>query len=80
MYKRQDYTFEEQHKWLGWQARERILDFLDEVKNDASKTLKVLAYDLNEPEIVKRFLLLASQGRLKIILDNACLLYTSRCV
>jgi hypothetical protein len=25
-----DYTFEEQHKWLGWQARQRILDFLDE--------------------------------------------------
>lgn len=70
-YESVDYTFEEQHKWLGWQARERLLDFLDEVINDSSKTLKVLAYDLNEPEIVKRFLLLASQGRLKIILDNA---------
>ena len=64
------YTFEEQHKWLGWQARERILEFLDEVINDNSLQIKVFAYDLNEPEICKRLLMLASQGRLQIILDD----------
>ncbi|MCF6130899.1 phospholipase D-like domain-containing protein [Flavobacterium wongokense] len=65
-----DYTFEEQHKWLGWQARQRILDFLDAIINDPNLSLKVLAYDLDEPEICKRFLTLAQEGRLKIILDN----------
>lgn len=65
------YSYEEQHKWLGWQARERVLEFLDEVINDNSLSLKVLAYDLNEPEVSKKLLLLASQGRLKILLDDA---------
>ncbi len=66
-----DYTFEEQHKWLGWQARQRIIDFLDEVINDPSLSIKALVYDLNEPEICKRLLILAGQNRLKIILDDA---------
>jgi phosphatidylserine/phosphatidylglycerophosphate/cardiolipin synthase-like enzyme len=65
------YTFEEQHQWLGWQARARILEFLDEALADTSIQLKVFAYDLNEPEISKRFLKLAAQNRLQIILDNA---------
>lgn len=64
------YSYEEQHKWLGWQARERILNFLDAILNNPSLQLKVLAYDLDEPEICKRLLKLAKQGRLKIILDN----------
>lgn len=70
-YEMVDYTFEEQHKWLGWQARQRIIDFLDEVVNDQTISLKVFAYDLNEPEICKRLLLLAKKNRLKIILDDA---------
>lgn len=65
------YTYEEQHKWLGWQARERVLEFLDQVLNDATLSLKALAYDLNEPEVCKRLLQLASQGKLKILLDDA---------
>lgn len=66
-----DYTFEEQHKWLGWQARQRILDFLDEVVNDNDLSIKCFAYDLDEPEICKRLLKLAAQNRLKMILDDA---------
>ena len=66
-----DYTFEEQHKWLGWQARQRILDFLDEAVNEKSILLKCFAYDLDEPEICKRLLKLASENRLKIILDDS---------
>ena len=66
-----DYTFEEQHKWLGWQARQRILDFLDEAINDKSVTVKSFAYDLDEPEICKRLLKLAAENRLKMILDDA---------
>ncbi|HET7116720.1 MAG TPA: phospholipase D-like domain-containing protein, partial [Hanamia sp.] len=66
-----DYTFEEQHKWLGWQARQRILDFLDEAVNDKTISVKSFAYDLDEPEICKRLLTLAAQNRLKMILDDA---------
>ncbi|MEO6894541.1 MAG: phospholipase D-like domain-containing protein [Ginsengibacter sp.] len=66
-----DYTFEEQHKWLGWQARQRILDFLDEAINNKTISIKSFAYDLDEPEICKRLLKLASENRLKIILDDA---------
>lgn len=64
-----DYTYEEQHKWLGWQARERIIEFLDEAIN-SNLQLKVFAYDLDEPEISKRLSTLAKKGHLKIILDN----------
>ncbi|MTH13939.1 phospholipase D-like domain-containing protein [Flavobacterium sp. LC2016-01] len=65
------YTYEDQHKWLGWQARQRILDFLNEVITDNSLRLKVFAYDLDEPEICNRLLEITASGRLKIILDDA---------
>lgn len=65
------YTFEEQHKWLGWQARERVMDFLDEAIEDKTLTVKAFCYDLNEPEVCKRLLVLAHQNRLTMILDNS---------
>ena len=46
---------------------------LNRVVNDPSLTLKVFAYDLNEPDILKILLTLAAQGRVRIILDNASL-------
>lgn len=64
------YNFEEQHKWLGWQARERILEFLDDAIKDADISVKAFIYDLNEPEICRRLLKLAEQNRIKIILDD----------
>ncbi len=70
-YEDQDYTFEEQHKWLGWQARQCILNFLDEAVNDNNLSVKAFAYDLDEPEICKRLLILAKQNRLQMILDDA---------
>ena len=65
------YTFEEQHKWLGWQARERVRTFLDEALADNTLTVKAFCYDLNEPEVCKRLLALAKQNRLSMILDNS---------
>jgi hypothetical protein len=65
------YTYEEQHKWLGWQARERVMAFLDEALADNTLTVKALCYDLNEPEVSKRLLALARQNRLSMILDNS---------
>ena len=41
------YTFEEQHKWLGWQARERVRTFLDEALADNTLTVKAFCYDSN---------------------------------
>lgn len=65
------YTFEEQHEWLGWQARKRILEFLDEIIQDKKLSLKVFAFDLNEPEICKKLLQLAKENRLLMILDDS---------
>lgn len=60
---------EDVYKWLGFEAYELIFGFLDEVVKDTSLTLDVFAYDLSEPEIVKR--LEAIKDRLRIIIDNS---------
>lgn len=65
-----DYTYEEQHEYLGWQARDRVMEFLDDVIKDKTLKLDVFAYDLNEPTIVSKLITLAKQGRVRIILDN----------
>jgi phosphatidylserine/phosphatidylglycerophosphate/cardiolipin synthase-like enzyme len=65
------YTFEEQHEYLGWQARDRVMEFLDETLNDNNLTLDVFAFDLDEPMVVQKLLILAKQGRLRIILDDS---------
>jgi PLD-like domain len=69
----QPVTFAQIYNWMGETAREQIFAVLDRVVNDNSLTLKVFAYDLNEPDIVKILLTLAEQGRVRIILDNASL-------
>ncbi len=70
-YLKTNYTFREQHEYLGWQVRDRILEFLDEtIKND-NLCLDVFAFDLNEPEISKRILQLAELNRARVILDNS---------
>ena len=66
-----DYTFEDQHVWLGWQARARVMEFLDETLADPKLTLDAFAYDLDEPVICDKLLQLAHQGRLRMILDNS---------
>ncbi|KAA9036652.1 hypothetical protein FW778_18745 [Ginsengibacter hankyongi] len=65
------YTFEDQYKWLGWQARVALLEFLDETLQDKKMTLDVFAYDLDEPYICSQLLELAKEGRVRIILDNS---------
>ena len=66
-----DYTYEEQHKYLGWQVRERVLEFLEETLADKDMSLEVFAYDLTEPVIANFLLQLAKKGRLRMILDDA---------
>jgi phosphatidylserine/phosphatidylglycerophosphate/cardiolipin synthase-like enzyme len=65
------YSFAEAYQWLGFSARALILGFLDEVIQDPQQYLQVFAYDLNEPDVCKRLLTLAGQGRLRMILDNS---------
>src|SRR6185503_12413535 len=57
----EDYAFEKQYTWLGWQARARVLEFLDETLNDNTLSLDVFAFDLDEPLVCDKLLKLAQQ-------------------
>jgi len=67
----EDYTFEDQHIWLGWQARARIMEFLDETLSDNTLALDVFAFDLDEPVVSDKLIQLAEDGRLRLLLDNS---------
>lgn len=56
-------------KWMGFEAREEILHLLEVAIKDKSAEVRVIAYDLNEPEILKRLIQLGD--RLKIIIDDS---------
>jgi hypothetical protein len=59
---------EEAYQWMGFEARSAILELLDEaIKKRAD--VRVIAYDLNLPEIVTRLQRLKS--RLKVIIDDS---------
>jgi phosphatidylserine/phosphatidylglycerophosphate/cardiolipin synthase-like enzyme len=66
-----DYTYENQFTWLGWLARRRILELLDETKNNTNLSLDVFAFDLNEPLICNSIFQLAEEGRVRVILDDS---------
>jgi len=68
-----DYTFAEEYEWLGFTARNKVLDVVNEVLKNDKLRLDVFAYDLNEPDVMSGFLTLAKQGRIRVILDNATL-------
>lgn len=55
--------------WMGFEARQAILDVLDRAIADATCEVRVVAYDLNEPEVVTRLEKLGS--RLKVIIDDS---------
>jgi len=65
------FTYQDEYEWLGFTARDRILEILDEALGDASLHLDVFAYDLTEPDICRKLLALAQQGRVRMILDNS---------
>jgi PLD-like domain len=66
-------TYAQEYEWLGFTARQRVFDILNEVQADPSLTLDVFAYDLNEPDVVGLLCKLGSAGQVRIILDNAAL-------
>lgn len=55
--------------WMGFEARQAILDVLDRAIADTSCEVRVIAYDLNEPEVVTRLEQLGS--RLAVIIDDS---------
>jgi len=67
------YTYDQEYEWLGFTARERIMEILDEVLSNTALRLDVFAYDLNEPDVINAILDLAKKGRVRVILDNAAL-------
>jgi phosphatidylserine/phosphatidylglycerophosphate/cardiolipin synthase-like enzyme len=55
--------------WMGFEARSAILEVLDKAIADPEAQTRVVAYDLNEPDLVARLERLGS--RLKIIIDDS---------
>jgi phosphatidylserine/phosphatidylglycerophosphate/cardiolipin synthase-like enzyme len=55
--------------WMGFEAREAILDVLDQAVADTGAQVRCVGYDLNNPEVVSRLEKLGS--RLKVIIDNS---------
>ncbi len=74
----QPVTFAQIYNWMGETAREQVFAVLNKVLNDPTLTLKVFAYDFNEPDVAKILLTLAAQGRVRVILDNATLHVTQK--
>ncbi|MEK6721378.1 MAG: phospholipase D-like domain-containing protein [Chloroflexota bacterium] len=55
--------------WMGFEARSAILEVLDQAVSDPTAKVCVVAYDLNEPEIVGRLEQLGT--RLRIVIDDS---------
>jgi len=55
--------------WMGFEARGAILELLDKAIGDESSIVRVVAYELNVPDIVDRLEKLGN--RLKIIIDDS---------
>ena len=61
--------YEEALSWMGFESYNAIIEVLDEaIKNSKAKVF-MIAYDLNQPEIVNRLLKL--KKRLRIIIDDS---------
>jgi hypothetical protein len=55
--------------WMGFEAREAILEVLDAAVADPQAQVRVVAYELNEPHVLER--LQALGPRLKVIIDSS---------
>jgi phosphatidylserine/phosphatidylglycerophosphate/cardiolipin synthase-like enzyme len=55
--------------WMGFEARSAILEVLDQAIADPEAQVRLIAYDLNEPEIVSRLEQLNT--RVRVIIDES---------
>lgn len=69
----QSFSYEDEYQWMGASARILTFSVLNQLLYDSSLSLRMFAYDFNEPDIVGLLLNLAAQGRARVILDNASL-------
>lgn len=60
---------QEAYAWMGFEAYQAILDVLDQGIADSNAQVRVVAYDLNQPEVVTRLQKLGH--RVKIIIDDS---------
>lgn len=60
---------QEAWNWMGFEARRAILGLLDDALADEKAQVRVVAYDLNDPEVVTRLEKLGD--RLKVIVDDS---------
>ncbi len=56
------------HEWMGFEARSVLLEILDSAIKDKKAIVRVVAYELNEPQILSRLEKLGR--RLRIIIDD----------
>ena len=56
-------------EWMGFEARSAVIEVLDQAIADKKAQVRVVAYDLSEPEVVMRLEKL--KKRLKIIIDDS---------
>jgi phosphatidylserine/phosphatidylglycerophosphate/cardiolipin synthase-like enzyme len=56
-------------EWMGFEARNAILEVLDRAIADKKSEVRVVCYDLNEPGIVSRLVKL--KARVKVIIDDS---------
>jgi hypothetical protein len=54
--------------WMGFEARHAVLEVLDQAIADKKAQVRVVAYDLSEPDVVSRLEKIGA--RLKIIIDD----------
>lgn len=59
---------EEAYAWMGFETRACILDLLSKAVKDKTAQVKIVAYDLNEPNIVSAIEKL--KKRVKVIIDD----------
>jgi hypothetical protein len=59
---------EQAYAWMGFEARKETLALLDQAK-DAGAEVRVIAYDMNLPEVLERLEALGT--KLKIIIDDS---------
>jgi hypothetical protein len=57
------------YPWLGFEAYDLIFGILDEVANDPSLSLDILAYDFDEPDVLAK--LVAYGDRVRAVIDNS---------
>jgi phosphatidylserine/phosphatidylglycerophosphate/cardiolipin synthase-like enzyme len=61
--------FQQQWAWLGGHARQAVIDFFIDCRDDPKATIDAFVYDLNEPDIIQALITLAP--RLRVLSDNS---------